>query len=329
MSKLEKCSIFSFLMSGSVLLHRQRSPEDLQQVLAWYKIRDTLFGQNNCGQDIKKALELASVCEHPNAVWLTTLFAGRAVASCEVARQVFLGCENDPRALCFAGVVGDPFDEVRRAAGLGDAFAQSWMAWRTVGGEGFRWGEKSAAQGERDAFYYLGHCRLYGLECVKDLERAKENFLVAAELGNVDAMEHFGELLDKCDPQRFLWLGRAATSNGECVFFLNEIIDQVRNLNLGTGYPNVVFVVGRALKRHVDNERRTIFAKSARFDTYVGPANQALCFYEFQLQSYRQAVDSWTIVGLRTNVVKDIRKMIGKIVWDSREEAKYCVVGEK
>jgi hypothetical protein len=57
-------------MSGSVLLHRQRSHEDLQQLVAWYKIRDTLFGANYAAQDIKKAIELASVCEHPNAVWL-------------------------------------------------------------------------------------------------------------------------------------------------------------------------------------------------------------------------------------------------------------------
>jgi hypothetical protein len=61
-------------MSGSVLLHRQRSPEDLQQLLVWYKIRDTLLAQNFVKWDIKKALELASVCGNPNAVWLTKLF---------------------------------------------------------------------------------------------------------------------------------------------------------------------------------------------------------------------------------------------------------------
>ncbi len=33
-------------MGGSVLLHRQRSPQDLQQLLAWYKIRDALLGEN-------------------------------------------------------------------------------------------------------------------------------------------------------------------------------------------------------------------------------------------------------------------------------------------
>jgi hypothetical protein len=82
-------------MSVSVLLHGQLSPEDLQELCAWYKIRDTLFGDNDVLQCIEKALVLASSCEHPNAVCLTKLFAGRDVLSREESRQSFLGCEND------------------------------------------------------------------------------------------------------------------------------------------------------------------------------------------------------------------------------------------
>jgi hypothetical protein len=116
-------------VSGSVLLHR--SPEDIQQLLAWYKIRDALLGENSASQDVKKVLELACVCDHPNAVWLTKLFAGRDVASRAEAREVFLVCENDPRALCFAGLLVGDFDEIRRAAHLGDACAQASMAGQT------------------------------------------------------------------------------------------------------------------------------------------------------------------------------------------------------
>jgi hypothetical protein len=58
-------------MSGSVLLHRQCTPQNLQQLLAWYKVRDTFVGQNGIKRGSKKALELSSVCEHLNAVWLT------------------------------------------------------------------------------------------------------------------------------------------------------------------------------------------------------------------------------------------------------------------
>jgi hypothetical protein len=123
-----------FKMSrAAVVLHHQRSPEDLQQLLAWYKIRDTRLGQNDIDQDMNTALELASVCEHPNAIWLTKLFGGRDVTSREEARQVFLGCENDPRALCFSCLLGGTSDEVLRAADLGDAFAQAWVTvWTSV-----------------------------------------------------------------------------------------------------------------------------------------------------------------------------------------------------
>jgi TPR repeat protein len=308
-------------MSGSILLHRQLSPEELQQYLAWYRIRDTLCGANDVQQDVNKALELAAVCEHPNAVWLTKLFGGRHVNTNEEARQIFRGCENDQRALCFASFLG-AVEEIHRAADLGDAFAQAWMARQAAGEERFGWAEKSAAQGERDGFCNLGYCYRNGIACEKDLERAKENFLVAAELGYVYGMVCVGELLDKNDPQRFVWFGRAA-ANGEPFSFLKEMRDQIRNFSSGTGLSNVMFVIGRALKGHINNESRTLFGSTWNFDAHIGPAKQALQFYEFQLQSCQKAVDSWTIVGLRNGVVRDIRKMIGKMIWDAREEASY------
>jgi hypothetical protein len=313
---------FLRIMSGSVLVHCQRSLEDLQQLVAWYKIRGTLLGATCFERDIKKAIELASICEHPNAVWLTKLFGGRDVASREEARQVFLICEKDPRALCFAGLLGGTDDEIRQAADFGDAFAQAKMAGQTRDEERSRWAKKSAAQGERDGFYWLGHCYRGGIACEKDAERAKENFLVAAELGHVQAMVFLGRSLDKDDPQRFVLFGKAASSRYPYVFF-NEMVDHMRNFGAGTGHAKVVFAIGRALNGHVNNEKRVIFEKGYNFDARIGRANLALHFYNLQLRSYRKAVDSWTIIGLRNGVVKDIRKMIGKMIWGAREEAAY------
>jgi TPR repeat protein len=79
-------------------------------------------------------------------------------------------------------------------------------------GEDFRCAVKSVAQGERVGFYNLGHCYRDGSGCGEDLERAKENFLVAAELGHVHAMVCVGRLVDKDDPRRFVWFGRGAAS---------------------------------------------------------------------------------------------------------------------
>jgi TPR repeat protein len=309
-------------MSGSVLLHRQRSPQDLQQLVAWYKVRDTLLGQNYAPKDFKKALELAAVCEHPNAVWLTKLFAGRDVNTDAEVREVFLGCKTDPRACSFAAALYLlSWDECGRAADLGDAFAQARMASRTRGEERFRFAEKSAAQGERDAFVMLGFCYQHGEGCEKNVGMAKDCYSIAAELALVEGMCEVGKLFDKSDQQRCFWFGRAAVS-GSAFCFLVEMVKQIRTFNSGHGHANVVFAIGRLLKGQIDSEMGTIFAKHAHFD-YFRFANQALQFYEFQVESYRKAVVSWTIVGLKVGVVKDIRKMIGKMIWEAREEAKY------
>jgi TPR repeat protein len=219
-------------------------------------------------------------------LWLTKLFGGRDVASREEAKQVFLR-ENDSRALSFAGAVVSDFDYIRRPADLGDAFAQAAMAWETAGKECFRWAEKSAAQGERDGFYQLGRCYGDGTACEKDAERAKENFLVAAEFGHFYGMVCLGRLLDEDDPQRFVWFGRAAASEMSDPFLI-KMVDQIYNFNNGIGHANVVFAIGRALKGHVDSDRRAIFGNIQNFDARIGTANQALHFYEFQLELYRK-----------------------------------------
>jgi hypothetical protein len=47
---------FRFFMSASVSLRVQLSPQQLEQLLAWYKIRDMLFGENHVKQDRKLLL---------------------------------------------------------------------------------------------------------------------------------------------------------------------------------------------------------------------------------------------------------------------------------
>jgi hypothetical protein len=86
-----------------------------------------------------------------------------------------------------------------------------------------------------------------------------------------------------------------------------------------------VFQIGQALNGHVSVEKRTIFGRSDSFDNRVGPANSAISFYKAQLASCRVAVDMWSHVGIRCRVVKDIRILIGNLVWETRDLALYKV----
>jgi hypothetical protein len=317
---------------GAIALHYERSPEEIQQVLAWYKVRDTLFGENYVVQDMKKALELACVCEHPDALWLTKLFAGRDVPSREEAKQVFLGDENDPRARCFGGVLDAGPSEsanvrslgkqrVFEAAEMGNAFAQAWSVEHLLPDRSENC-VGSACQLERDGFRWCGfYFRMHGEW--RDLEIAVECYFIAAQLGHVRAYVEFAKLLEDSDPNQILWLGKAAQKGLNSFFLVMK--KQMTKFVCGGGDRGMVFAIGRTLKRNVDLEKRTIFGfwKNSDYDKYMELGSIALKFYNTQMLWYRRAVDCWTFVGLRNSVVKDIRLLIAKIIWDSRIEGLY------
>ncbi len=190
--------------------------------------------------------------------------------------------------------------------------------------ERFGFAKSAASQREREGFYWLGCCYEYGDGCKKDLEKAVEWYLVAAQLGCVWSMRKLGEPLDESDPQKWVWWGRAAVLE-ESAWFLNRFSAVVLKFNSGSGNGASVFQIGKALNGHVSVEKRTIFGKEWSFDDRISPANSAISFYKVQIAACRGAVDAWSHVGIRFGVVKDIRVLIGTLVWETRDLALYKV----
>jgi hypothetical protein len=302
----------------------------LATLLEWYKIRDTCFGDNFVDQNIPLALELASSCQHPDARWFTEACAGKDVTTKEDAHRVFSALrQNDARALCFGWMFDDDDEEedwapLRHSAELGFAFAQGVISGWAFGEEKFKFAQLAAAQSERDGFYELGLCFCDGEGCEQDLDKAKENFLLASELGHVWAMNRLGGLLNESDSQRWRWLGRAA-GLGRSYLFLASFVKQVELLISGAESAGAVFAIGQALQGHVNEGSRTIFNDGDDFESLIVPAKQAIAFYETQIHGTRNAMHAWTQVGMRWKVVKDVRKLIAKLIWDSREEALFSM----
>ncbi len=166
----------------------------LVELFKWLDIRDTLLGYGN-KQDITSALALARDCKHPDAVWLTSIFEGKDVSTKEKVREMFLSCKNRALALCLAWYLNvDRFKDLSLlhcAAELENAFACStscWKVWLVNKEEAFRLAQLAASQHERDGFYWLGRCFRDGFGCEKDLNLAKENHLIAAELGRLGCL---------------------------------------------------------------------------------------------------------------------------------------------
>jgi TPR repeat protein len=310
--------------------HSNNNGIPLATLLEWYNIRDTCFGANLVPQSIPLALVMASSCQHPDARWLTETCDGKDVTTKEDMKRVFstLG-ENDARSLCFAWLCSvdeerGNLSPLRRSAELGFAFAQALLAGRTEGEESFKFAQLSASQGERDGLFWLGRCFRDGEGCEEDLDKAKKNFVRASELGHVVSMIELGELLVESDPQRWRWWGRVAAL-GYIWSFLSGFAKQVELVNAGSGSAVVMFAIGRALHGHVNEEARTIFDDAYDFGSRIGLAKQAIAFYEAQIKATKDAMRAWTQVGIKLKVVKDVRKLIARLIWDSREEALYDV----
>ena len=306
----------------------------LPELLKWLDVRDTFLGANYKTQDIRAALNLARDCKHPDALWLSSVFEGKdGLTTKEEAKEVFLRHENDARALCFVWWLSSDFERdvsvLGRAAEMGCAFACSTLCDQQLGGtnkkeEAFRLAQRAAALHERAGFFVLGRCFHSGIGCGEDFNLAKENLLIASELGCVDAVELYFWTLNDFDLAGWIWLGRAALRRApELLLF--RFSRQVERFFSGSGNPAVVFLIGCALKGNINMEKKEIFGSNYDFDARIGPANQAVSFYESQIRSARLAIDTWTLISTRLHVIKDLRIYIGKIIWEARLEANYMI----
>ncbi len=310
----------------------------LVELFKWLDVRDNLLGENYKKQDIAKALALALSCKHPDGMWLTSIFGGKEILTKEEARKVFLLHQDDARALCFAWHFtndreGD-LSLLRRAADMGYAFAcfklfkntdveRLQLALQHTGDE--RLLHQAAAKHEREGLFTFGRILYFGIVDVQSLSLAKENILIAAELGYLDGATLYGSFLEDSDPIRWLWWSRAAL-HGEPSVFLNFFSDQVRRFFKGEGSATAVFLIGHALKGNIDVKKKEVFGSSYAFnvfDSLVGPAKSAVSFYEAQINAARLAVDTWTLIATRLHLIKDMRILIGKMIWEGRFEANY------
>ncbi len=279
-----------------------------------------------------KGLAFARECKHhPDALWLSSVCEG--VSSKEEAQERFLlflsnsatddGSYGVCLALCFASVLFSPTPDallLRRAADSGCAFAQSLLG-RTCcagGPEMLSLAQKAADQRERDGWHLLGYCWLHGigLECANTAKAAK-NFEIAAALGSVDSLLRLGSIYDGNDPRRFACWGLCADL-GTTDYFIYHSTSVVERFRAGEKeFSSCLFAVGACVKRNATTGR--LFGMDFQVKEF------AVEFHDAQLEACKLAVQAWTRVGIRVGVCKDVRRLIGEMVWKERSFGKYDI----
>jgi hypothetical protein len=141
----------------------------------------------------------------------------------------------------------------------------------------------------------------------------------AAALGDSLAMFHVGMAVNsKRDPQRYQWLGKAARRGlHAAVWELQQrAVHSVQNFDCGSSpeLGMIVFEIGAAIKGLasellVSDTGRTKFKQAALrcVELHDRCTNAAIA-----------AISCWIGVGLRLAVVKDIRVLIAKMLWEKQ-----------
>ncbi len=295
---------------------------DSEELVCWLSIRDSMFGHNFKKREevFPELLRRAERCKHEDSQWFF-----ETCKQCKTwaeAKQVFqLG--SDAKSSFFAAMLFG--NSIRPFAESGLAFAQALVAHEAFEDEErFEWAHKSALQGEREGLFSLGRCYEIGCGCPKDVDEAHRCYLKAAALGCAKSCKFLALGFSRSDPMHWHWLIKAAEF-GDTQSYLETFHFAVGAFRMGKESSSgaVVFEIGHGLKRHINVEQRTLFNNSESFSVYSKPALDAIGFYDNQVRACRLAIDTWILIGIRLNVVKDVRRLIAKLIWVSRQEAKY------
>ncbi len=117
------------------------------------------------------------------------------------------------------------------------------------------------------------------------------------------------------------YLSRAAVL-GEREFFLLSVKQLLQN---GNSDRKILFAVGKALRGNINVVKKEIFGNPLYFETIKEFSIKSFMFFHSQCLACRAAIDTWTIIAIRSMVVKDIRRMISEMLWKDRAEARYTI----
>jgi hypothetical protein len=267
---------------------------------------------------MEEGLRLAAECNHPDALWLCSLFPS-GVIGCAEAADVFLASGRDGRSLCYAGLVTASLVNpslIAEAAQLGYPLAQAEWAKRVVmpsaNETAVVWAESSAAQGEVEGMVVLARWLFRGALGESEVPRGRVWALKAAEMGSGEGQHIVAMTCDADDPQRFRWLGKAALGgfSWSISALAKALPEQLVRYDTGSS-GKCLFEIGAAFKYLV--------FECACTSQCGERIRRVVAMYDAWCELAKQAIETWQVVGLRSGTVnRDIRLKVAKMMWCER-----------
>jgi TPR repeat protein len=266
---------------------------------------------------IEQGLQMARECQHRDARWLASLFPVGVPVTAERMHEVMLQQGDDPRALFIAWRLdkGDSSGLIR-AAEAGYAPAQAELSFHLSGRSGedeaFAWAQRSALQNDRDGLYQLGYRFEFGFGCPEDESKAVEAFRLAAELEFREAQYRYGELaFGEHDWERYHWWIRAkGRAHRE---LLSQVIRLLPLFERGE-HGRILHIVGPVIANGLDAVGQ--WFGIALPEDEVAKLKRVIELHGAMLECARRAIDCWSMAARRIRVVKEMRAMIAKMLWE-------------
>jgi hypothetical protein len=296
---------------------------DLAEQIKWWDALDnaTLFDPN-----FPAFLRMARECQHPDARWLVSLLRADAVVD-ELELEDVLENQSDKtpddaRVMFLLVLLGThllrAMPLLHRAAEMGYAPAQAHLAlWYQdrQHAAAFKWASLAAARGDRDGIGMLASCYASGCGCGKDEAIAIELFKRAAHLSDSFAEFEFGRLaFGGLDWERYFWWGRAATHGFFADDFCRSALRCLPSFEEGA-HGRIVHTMAPLLRNNASTESGTVFG-SFYSVLQMSEFRRIVELYDAMLGRARRAIHCWSMAGRRCRVVKDMRVMIAKMLWE-------------
>jgi TPR repeat protein len=144
-----------------------------------------------------------------------------------------------------------------------------------------------------------------------------ELYKQAAEMEHVRAQELYGEFaFGELEWERYLWMGRAVAQGHSANFFCDSVLRLLPSFERGE-LGRILHTVVPSIQRHLEAEKPTkkVFGHRGSREEMAN-LQRMIQLHKTMLASARQAITCWSIVGLRCGLVKDVRVMIAKMVWE-------------
>ncbi len=284
--------------------------------------RNTFLGRNFRPLNMREGLALAreTAGEHPEAAWLVSLFPSGPPDTLGQARDVFLSVSSHPWGLTYAACLGASGGTqlLARAAHLGFPFATGEYSARLFGRDRMEWAERGASLGDAAAMCILAQCLAEGSGGEKNLRLAKTWWRKSAQLGDVSALA----AVAKCDfsatePKRYYYLCAAARGGHYSAPF--DIVWAAERFSSDS---RILFEIGSGTCGNVNPELRTVFSR--RFSTVSG-VQKAEFIYRQGCELARECICTWLMIARQMHINRDMRKMIGKIIWQQRSSWAHLI----